>query len=47
MAQAIGQYVNPVLNALRRLGGSGRPSEVCAAVAKEMGLEGAPTLEEA
>jgi restriction system protein len=46
MAQKIAQYVNPVLNALKNLGGSGQPSEVCTAVIKDMGLEGSPILEE-
>jgi len=46
MAQKIAQYVNPVLTALKRLGGSGRPAEVCAAVARDLGLEGSPLLEE-
>ena len=46
MAQQIGQYVNPVLQAIKRLGGSARPAEVCRAVAKDLGLEGSPVLEE-
>jgi restriction system protein len=46
MAQKIAQYVNPVLAALKRLGGSGRPAEVCTAVAHDMGLEDSPLLEE-
>jgi restriction system protein len=46
MAQKIAQFVNPVLTALKRLGGSGRPSEVCEAVAHDMGLEGSSMLEE-
>ncbi len=46
MAQQIGQYVNPVLQAIKRLGGSARPVEVCRAVAKDLGLEGSPLLEE-
>lgn len=46
MAQQIGQYVNPVLQAIKRLGGSARPAEVCRAVAKDLGLEGSPMLEE-
>ena len=46
MAQKIAQYVNPVLNALKSLGGYGQPSEVCAAVIKDMGLEESPILEE-
>jgi restriction system protein len=46
MAQQIAQFVNPVLNAIRRLGGSARPAEVCAAVAKELELEGTPYLDE-
>jgi restriction system protein len=46
MAQKIAQYVNPVMDALRRLGGSGQPAEVCAAVAKDLGLEGSPITEE-
>jgi restriction system protein len=46
MAQQIARFVNPVLNALKRLGGSGRPAEVCAAVANDMGLDGSPILEE-
>jgi len=46
MAQKIAQFVNPVLTALKRLGGSARPAEVCAAVGHDMGLEGSPVLEE-
>ena len=46
MAQLIGRYVNPVLQAIKRLGGSARPAEVCRAVAKDLGLEGSPLLEE-
>ncbi|MGA2063768.1 MAG: restriction endonuclease [Thermoguttaceae bacterium] len=46
MAQQVANYVNPVLAALKRLGGSARPAEVCAAVAKDMGMEGSPLLEE-
>jgi restriction system protein len=46
MAQKIAQYVNPVLNALKQLGGSGKPAEVCEAVVKDLGLEGSPALEE-
>lgn len=46
MAQQVGQYVNPVLQAIKRLGGSARPAEVCRAVAKDLGLEGSPVLEE-
>ncbi|MGA2060637.1 MAG: restriction endonuclease [Thermoguttaceae bacterium] len=46
MAQKIAKYVNPVLHALKSLGGSGQPSEVCAAVIKDMGLEESPILEE-
>ena len=46
MAQQVGQYVNPVLQAIKRLGGSARPAEVCRAVAKDLGLEGSPMLEE-
>ena len=40
MAQQVANYANPVLAALKRLGGSARPAEVCAAVAKDMGMEG-------
>lgn len=46
MAQQVGQYLNPVLQAIKRLGGSARPAEVCRAVAKDLGLEGSPVLEE-
>ncbi len=46
MAQQVGQYVNPVLQAIKRLGGSARPGEVCRAVAKDLSLEGSPELEE-
>lgn len=46
MAQKIGIYFNPVLQAIKRLGGSARPAEVCRAVAKDLGLEGSPILEE-
>ena len=46
MAQQVASYVNPVLNALKRLGGSGQPAEVYTAIIKDMGLEGSPLLEE-
>ncbi|SFI87639.1 restriction endonuclease [Planctomicrobium piriforme] len=46
MAQIIGQYVNPVLEALRSLGGSARPGEVCEYVANRLGLVGSPVMEE-
>ena len=46
MAQQVGQFINPVLAVLKRLGGSGRPAEVCDAVIKDLGLEGTPALEE-
>jgi restriction system protein len=45
MAQQIARYFNPVLNALKKLGGSARPSEVYATVAQEMKL-GDAVLEE-
>jgi restriction system protein len=38
--------VNPVLKAIKQLGGSATPREVYAAVAKDLGLEGSPVLEE-
>jgi hypothetical protein len=44
--QEIAKYVNPVLNAIKRLGGSARPGEVCSVVAKDLGLEGTPKLKE-
>jgi restriction system protein len=46
LAQQVGQYVNPVLQAIKRLGGSARPAEVCRAVAKDLGLAGSPALDE-
>jgi restriction system protein len=46
MTQKIAQYVNPVLSALKQLGGSGQPAEVCAIVIKDLGLEGSAVLEE-
>ncbi len=46
MAQQVGQFVNPVLQAIKRLGGSARPAEVCRAVAKDLGLEGSTSLDE-
>lgn len=46
MAQQVGQFVNPVLQALKRLGGSARPAQVCDQVARDLGLEGTSTLEE-
>lgn len=46
MAQQVGQYINPVLNVLKRLGGSARPAEVCDAVIKDLGLDGSPVLDE-
>ena len=45
MARQVAKFVNPVLVALKRLGGSARPKEVCAVVAHDMGLEGSPVLE--
>jgi restriction system protein len=45
MAQQIARYFNPVLTALKQLGGSARPSEVCATVAQNMKLRDA-VLEE-
>ncbi len=44
MAQQITRFVNPVLAALKQLGNSGRPAEVCTAVAHDMELDG-PVLE--
>lgn len=38
--------MNPVLQAIKRLGGSARPSEVCRAVIKDLKLEGTDELEE-
>jgi hypothetical protein len=35
MAQQVAMYVNPILAALKRLGNSGRPAEVCEAVAEK------------
>jgi restriction system protein len=46
LAQKLGKYINPVLQAIKRLGGSARPQEVCRAVAEDMGLEGSPLLNE-
>ena len=46
MAQQVGQYVNPVLQAIKRLGGSARPAEVCRSVIKDLNLEGSSVLEE-
>ncbi len=46
LAQQVGQFVNPVLQAIKRLGGSARPAEVCRAVAKDIGLEGSSELEQ-
>lgn len=46
MAQKIAKYVNPVLNALKKLGGSARPTEVFSEVIKDLGLEGSAELEE-
>ncbi|MGA6826275.1 winged helix-turn-helix domain-containing protein [Nitrospira sp. NS4] len=31
-------YINPVLESLKKLGGSARPAEVCPAIAKELSL---------
>ena len=45
MARQVAKFVNPVFVALKRLGGSARPKEVCAVVAHDMGLEGSPVLE--
>jgi restriction system protein len=39
MAQQIARYFNPVLTALKKLGGSARPSEVCSMVAQDMKLK--------
>lgn len=38
-------YINPVLESLRKLGGSARPAEVCPAIAKDLSLPD-PILEE-
>ena len=38
-------YFNPLLNTLKKLGGSARPSEVCTAIAKDLSLPD-PILEE-
>lgn len=46
MAQIVGQYVNPVLKALKSLGGSARPREVCDEVIEQLNLHGSPILEE-
>ncbi len=46
MAQKVGQYINPVLHALRRLGGTARPTDVCQAIVEDLGLENMPVLEE-
>jgi restriction system protein len=48
MAQQPSQsdLINPVLKAIKQLGGSAAPKEVYAAVAKDLGLEGSPVLEE-
>jgi restriction system protein len=46
VAQVITQYINPVINALKRLGGSGQPAEVCSAVIQDLGLEGSAMLDE-
>jgi restriction system protein len=32
------KYINPLLSALKRLGGSARPSEACALIARDLGL---------
>jgi restriction endonuclease Mrr len=49
LAQQVGQFVNPVLQAIKRLGGSARPAEVCRAVAKdalkEAVRDGVPPIE--
>ena len=42
MAKRLSQYVNPVLTAIKKLGGSASPAEVCATVIKDMRLEGSP-----
>lgn len=46
MAQQVAQLVNPVLSAIKRLGGSARPAEVYTEVARALGLEGSPILTE-
>ena len=46
VAQQVAQYVNPVLTAIKKLGGSASPAEVSATVVKDMGLEGSPLLEQ-
>lgn len=45
MADKIAPYINPILHALRRLGGSARRKDILAAVIQDMGLEGSPVLE--
>jgi restriction system protein len=46
VAQRVAKFINPVLNAIKKLGGSARPAEVCATVIKDMGLETSPMLEQ-
>ncbi len=46
MAQQIGRYVNPMLRAIKQLGGSARPAEVYEQVAEGMGLLGSAELDE-
>jgi restriction system protein len=41
MAQRVAQYINPVLAALKELGGSARPGEVYSKVADDLGLSDA------
>ncbi len=45
MADKIAPYINPILNALRRLGGSERRKEIITAVIQDLGLEGSPELD--
>lgn len=45
MADKIAPYINPILHALRRLGGYERRKNIITAVIQDMGLEGSPELE--
>jgi restriction system protein len=45
VAQQFARYINPVLSAIKTLGGSARPAEVRAKVVQDLGLENSPLLQ--
>lgn len=46
MADKIAPYINPILNVLRRVGGSERRKNIITAVVQDLGLQGSSVLDE-